>query len=90
MMDITISVNVNCEPFTRHLVNGELNPDYMKGSTAEKTGGRGVGTIGTIIGYYLGNDRVTPRFKLINHSTQQPSDWYEKNCKIIHIPVAVS
>jgi hypothetical protein len=62
-------------------LKGALLPDYMRGMMAINTSAR-IYASGTIDGYYLGNDRVTPRFK-IRISDTITTDWKESSTTLI-------
>jgi len=73
---------------TRLLPDGGLNPLYLRGYIINhKTVGLGI-----VVGYYFGNDHVTPRFKVfkIKCSNQfeleiisKETDWNEVACTVI-------
>ncbi len=65
---------------TRFNEVGELNSNYMLGRRAKNVK---TGREGRIVGYYTGNDKVTPRFKVSFTDSDKTSDWNEKGCVII-------
>ena len=70
--------------FNRFKLNGELNVKYMKGATVMHKKLKSGTNTGNIIGYYLGNDRKTPRFK-VKRKDGRVSDWNEVSCYVMYL-----